>query len=87
MANNKLILRAVTSPWNIPTPYRANPIPDFTKGSVLTHFELDNNQLYLKGEIIHTATTVGGIVTLKKINGEEITFNGAGAVLVVLTLH
>jgi hypothetical protein len=66
----KLILRAVTSPYD-----------DITKGSVLSHQELDNNQINLKGELIYTGLTNGGILSLKKINGStiEIPFSGGGS--------
>jgi len=71
MATNKLILRALSSPW-------VTPIPDVTKGSVLTHVELDNNQIYLRGEIIHDTTVSGNSVTLHKINGNDFTFEVGG---------
>jgi hypothetical protein len=59
--NTNLILRTVTSPFG-----------DFTKGSVLSQAELDNNFIYLKGNIIYTALTSGTTFTLKKINGDDI---------------
>ena len=68
MANNKLILRSIKSPWVTPT-------PDVTKGSVLTHDELDSNQVYLRGELIYGASESGSTVTLHKINGNNIIFN------------
>lgn len=64
--NNKLILRTENSPYG-----------DFTKGSVLSQSDLDNNQIFLKGEIIYTAETGVGIITLKKYNGNDITFSAA----------
>ena len=71
--NNKLILRALTSPF--PSPYG-----DITKGSVLSHADVDNNFIYLKGNIIVSATTNGGIVSLTKINGDIIQFSvGSGS--------
>lgn len=66
--NNKLILRALTSPF--PTPYS-----DTTKGSVLSHADVDNNFIYLKGNIIYSAQTSGTILTLYKINGDILQFN------------
>jgi hypothetical protein len=66
--NNKLILRTENSPYG-----------DVTKGSVLSQSDLDNNQIFLKGEIIYTAETGVGIITLKKYNGNDITFS-AGSV-------
>ena len=72
MPNNNLILRTLISPWITPT-------PDITKSSVLKHIDVDNNFIYLRGELIHSATTVGNLVTLKKINGNDLSFNvGSG---------
>ena len=72
MSNNNLILRTVNSPWTTPT-------TDFTKNSVLSHTNVDNNFIYLRGELIYTAQTVGNTVTLKKINGNDLSFNvGSG---------
>jgi hypothetical protein len=72
MANDRLILRSLISPW-------VTPIQDLTKSSVLTHDEVDNNFIYLRGELIYTAQTVGSTVTLKKINGNDLSFNvGSG---------
>lgn len=65
--SDRLILRAVESPFLV-------PYNDNTKGNVLSHTELDNNFLYLKGNIIYTAETSGSFVTLKKLNGEDFTF-------------
>ena len=63
--SNNLILRIANSPYG-----------DVTKGSVLTQSELDDNFIFLKGNIIYTALTDNGIVTLKKYNGEDIVFSG-----------
>ena len=63
--NNFLILRTLVSPYS-----------DTTKGSVLSQAELDDNFIYLKGNIIYTAITDNGLVTLKKYNGEDLTFSG-----------
>lgn len=57
----KLILRAVTSPYD-----------DITKGSVLSHQELDTNQINLKGELIYTANSENNVITFRKINGDTI---------------
>ena len=57
----QLILRAVDSPYN-----------DITKGSVLSHQELDLNQINLKGELIITGSTDNSVLSLVKINGETI---------------
>jgi len=63
--NNYLILRTLNSPYG-----------DTTKGSVLSQSELDDNFIYLKGNIIYTAITDNGLVTLKKYNGEDLVFSG-----------
>ena len=65
MASSRLILRAVNS--GFPTPFN-----DIVLGSVLSHTDLDNNQIYLKSEIIHTGTTSGTVVTFNKIGGKTI---------------
>jgi len=64
MANNRLILRKLTSPWSV--------FPDFTKNSVLKHEDLDNNFIYVKGELIYTAGIKNGNLVLQKINGDTI---------------
>lgn len=68
MANNHLILRNLNSPW-------VTPVGDVTKGSVLSWADMDNNFIYLRGEVIYTADTSGNTITLKKINGDEFSFN------------
>ncbi len=68
MANNKLILRTLTSPWVYPT-------TDITKNSVLTHTDVDNNFIYLKGEVVYTAQTSGTDLILNKINNSNITID------------
>ena len=65
--NNYLILRSQNSPYN-----------DVTKSSVLSFADMDDNLIFLKGHAIYTATTNNGLVTLKKYNGEDITFIGGG---------
>ena len=67
MADN-LILRTLTSPYG-----------DATKGSVLSQGELDTNFITLKGDVIYTAETNNGITTLKKYNGNDISFVGGGS--------
>lgn len=65
---NFLILRTLTSSYG-----------DYTKGSVLSQSELDGNFIFLKGETIYTAQTSGNVVTLKKYNGNDLSFNiGSG---------
>jgi hypothetical protein len=65
MANNKLILRTLNSPWTYPT-------TDLTKNSVLTHQDVDNNFIYLKGEVIYSAGTTGDFLNLNKVNGTNL---------------
>jgi hypothetical protein len=72
MPNNNLILRSVVSPWITPT-------PDFTRNSVLSFSDVDQNFIYLKGELINSIETLGNTITLKKINGNDLSFNvGSG---------
>lgn len=72
MVNTQLILRTLTSPF-------VTPFNDYTKGSVLSQADVDNNFLYLKGNIIYSASTNGNLVTLSKINGDVVTFNVSGS--------
>jgi len=65
--NNRLILRTLTSPF-------VTPYEDITKGSVLSHEDVDNNFIYLKGETIYSAASNSGTVTLKKLNGNDLSF-------------
>jgi hypothetical protein len=67
--NPNLILRTALSPYG-----------DTTLGSVLSQTNLDNNFIGLKGNLIYTATTDNGIISLNKINGEsiDIPFSGGG---------
>ncbi len=68
MPNNRLILRTLASPWTIPN-------QDITKGTVLTHDDVDNNFIYLRGELIYSAQTSGQNLILNKINGADITID------------
>jgi len=68
MPNNKLILRSVNSPW-------VSPFNDITTGSVLSWADVDNNFIYLKGEIIHSGYTNNNQLILQKINGNTINLN------------
>jgi len=68
MANNRLILRTLNSPWIVPA-------PDLTKGSVLTHSEVDNNFIYLKGEDIYSVDSSPSIIKLNKVNGSSLTIS------------
>jgi len=74
---NKLTLRTVTSPFTGQFP---GQIPDITASAVISLANLDNNQLYLKGETIFTATTSGSTTTLFKLNGGTLSFpSGSGS--------
>lgn len=65
MPNNKLILRTLNSPY-------IGNAGDITKGNVLTHNELDENFIFLKGEDILSATTNSTILTLHKVNTSTV---------------
>ena len=65
MANNRLILRKMISPW-------VTQHMDITRSTTLTHVELDSNFVYLKGEVITSASVDGNTLTLNKINGNTI---------------
>ena len=60
-----LTLRSIISPF-------LTPFNDATPGYVLSHNDLDNNFLYLKGNIIHNAKFSGSTLLLEKINGDTI---------------
>ena len=64
---NRITLRATQSPYG-----------DYTKGSVLSQNELDGNFIYIKGETIYSAFTSNNDVTLKKYNGNDISFTVGG---------
>jgi lysophospholipase L1-like esterase len=59
---NNLILRTLTSPYG-----------DNTRGSVLDHEDVDNNFIYLKGNLIKSGTTQNNNLLLQSINGEIVT--------------
>ena len=65
MANNNLTLRTVNSP------YIGNSA-DFTKNAVLTHKDVDNNFIFLKGEDIITGSTSGTTLILTQVNSDTI---------------
>ena len=75
MANNKLILRNLESPWNS----NPNIINDITLNKVLSFDDLDNNLIYLKGGVIYSATTNLQTVTLHNIRGDEFSFSIASS--------
>lgn len=62
---DKLILRSQNS--NFPSPFQ-----DTTLGSVLSHADLDNNQIYLKSNIIYGSTVNGTLLSLNKIGGATV---------------
>jgi len=62
-----IILRILNSPY-------AN---DLTRNATLSHQDVDSNFIYLKGHIIYEAENNGGLVTLKKYNGETIIFSAS----------
>lgn len=63
MSNSTLTLRTLTSPYG-----------DTTLGSVLSHADVDNNFIKLKGETISSAETNANTVSLKKLNGDNVSF-------------
>lgn len=63
MIPTNLYLRSLTSPYN-----------DITRGTTLSHADLDNNFIYLKGLSILTATTNGSTAILEQYNGNQISF-------------
>ena len=68
MANKFLFLRAENSPF-------VGNAADITKNSVLTHSDVDNNFIFLKGEDILTGTTSGNDLVLNKVNADTITID------------
>jgi len=62
MANDRLILRTLPSPFNFPT-------SDTVKNSVLAWEDMDNNFIFLKGRSISGLTYANDIVTVKLTNG------------------
>lgn len=64
MPNTNLILRTLTSPYG-----------DNTLGSVLSHADLDNNFIYLKGEVIQNVSLAGANLILTKIDGATLSVN------------
>ena len=48
---------------------------DINKGAVLTHTELDQNFITLKGHIVYDATVDVNTITLKKLNGQDLTID------------
>jgi hypothetical protein len=70
MSNLNLILRGISGPYG-----------DTNKGTVLTHSEMDNNFINLKGEQLKSGSTSGTFVTLTKFNGDVIAFDTQAAAI------
>ena len=68
MANKFLFLRAENSPF-------VGNAADITKNSVLSHSNVDNNFIFLKGEDILTGSTAGNNLILNKVNSDKITID------------
>ena len=68
MPSNRLILRKMGSPWR-------TQHSDITRGTTLTHADLDNNFIFLKGEVIDSARLDGETLKLTKICGADIELN------------
>jgi hypothetical protein len=64
MPNTNLILRTLTSPYG-----------DDTLNSVLSHIDLDNNFIYLKGGIIKDVSLLGANLILTKIDDTTLSVN------------
>ena len=60
-----LILRTLNSPF-------VGNAPDFTRNSVLSHKDVDNNFIFLKGEDIITGSTSGTSIVLTQVNSDII---------------
>jgi hypothetical protein len=58
---NNLVLRVINSPYG-----------DMTRGAVLSHQDVDNNFIYLKGNLIQSGSTSNNGLFLTKINGDVI---------------
>lgn len=68
MPNNRLILRTVASPYG-----------DTTLNSVLSHEDVDNNFIFLKGLGLQTGTTIGSDIVLTKTDGTTISIPFSGS--------
>lgn len=69
----KLILRATNSPFT-------GQFSDVNLGSVLSHANLDNNFINVKGNLVYTADTSGTTLTMYKVNGETIPVDLSGLI-------
>lgn len=61
----RLTLRSKNSPFT-------GQFTDINLGSVLSHTNLDDNFINIKGNLIYTGVTSGNVLVLSKINGEVI---------------
>ena len=68
MANKFLFLRTLNSPF-------VGNAADITKNSVLSHNDVDNNFIFLKGEDILTGSTSGSDLILNKVNSDTISID------------
>lgn len=71
MPNNNLILRRLISPWR-------TEHMDVTRHTTLTHADLDNNFIYLRGQVIESATLDGDTLKLSRICGDDVVVNLSG---------
>jgi len=69
----KLILRSKNSPFT-------GQFTDTNLGSVLSHADLDNNFINVKGNLVYTADTSGTTLTMYKVNGGEIDVDLSGLI-------
>lgn len=69
----KLILRSKNSPFS-------GQFTDINLGSVLSHTDLDNNFINLKGNLVYTGDTSGTTLTLYKVDGTSIDLDLSGIV-------
>ena len=69
----KLILRSKNSPFT-------GQFSDINLGSVLSHANLDDNFINVKGNLVYTANTSGTTLTMYKVNGDEIPVDLSGLI-------
>jgi microcystin-dependent protein len=74
--HNNLILTILNSPWTKPEADVTSPVLlSHTNFSYPFHESVDNNFIYLKGEMIYSANTSGNVITLYKVNDNNIEIN------------
>lgn len=69
----KLILRSKNSPFT-------GQFSDINLGSVLSHADLDNNFINLKGNLVYTGKTSGTTLTMHKVNGDSFDVDLSGLI-------